>query len=232
MADNQIITTEDGSHSLQSHQFGVSYHSIHGALQESQHVFMQAGLSPWVTRENIYSIKVLEMGFGTGLNAYLVYLLAQNHPALDFHFYTVEAYPISAQTIAQLNYEQLLEQEGEGGFQRIHEAPWGQDIQLSANFTLHKEQGNFLDCPIPQNWANTIFFDAFAPTAQPELWETGALTRCHEALIPTGNLVTYCAKGVVKRTLKSLGFTVEALPGPPGKREMTRATKDSTSPPT
>lgn len=221
----KIIDTSDGSHSLQSEHFGVAYHSTHGAIQESQHVFIEAGLRPFILAEQ-KEIKVFEMGFGSGLNAYLVALEAEKHPTIQFHYVGIELYPITMALAASLNYPvQLGRVANDPLFLMLHSAPWEEAQALLPNFSFRKLQADFQTSTLPQNWANTLFFDAFAPTSQAELWEEEALQKAAATLAPGGHLVTYCAKGVVKRSLKSLGLAVSALPGPPGKREMTRATK-------
>ncbi len=221
----KIIATSDGSHSLQSEHFGVAYHSTHGAIQESQHVFIEAGLRPFILAAQ-KEIKVLEMGFGSGLNAYLVALEAEKHPAIQFHYLGVELYPISSALAASLNYPlQLNRTASDSLFLRLHSASWEETQALLPNFSFQKLQADFQTAELPQDWANTLFFDAFAPTSQAELWEEAALQRAAATLAPGGHLVTYCAKGAVKRSLKGLGLEVQALPGPPGKREMTKASK-------
>lgn len=221
----KIIDTSDGSHSLQSEHFGVAYHSTHGAIQESQHVFIEAGLRPFILVEQ-KEIKVLEMGFGSGLNAYLVALEAEKHPTIQFHYLGVELYPISLSLAASLNYPtQLGKAADDPLFRKLHSASWEEVQALLPNFFFQKLHADFQTAELPQNWANTLFFDAFAPSSQAELWEEAALQKAAATLAPGGHLVTYCAKGAVKRSLKGLGLSVNPLPGPPGKREMTRASK-------
>jgi tRNA U34 5-methylaminomethyl-2-thiouridine-forming methyltransferase MnmC len=220
--ENEIFLTQDGSHSLRSQHFGVSYHSKYGAVQESRHVFLEAGLYPTLLKKK--SVRILELGFGTGLNAFLT-LLDTRDKHFRTYYHSVEVQPLDTETVARLNYGQLLA----GGqyaadFTRLHQAEWGEEIAFDEEFVLRKTKGDFRQADLGQHY-DVIFFDAFAPDAQPELWELSTLGRAYEALAPGGVLVTYCAKGYVKRNLKALGFTVEALPGPPGKREMTRAVK-------
>lgn len=215
-----LIETQDGSHSLMSEQFGTTYHSKYGAIQESRHVFIDAGLAAVLPKKT--SIRIFEMGFGTGLNAYL---------ALDFcqkagkhcHFETVEAYPVSMENIRLLNFPQRIGGD-EATFHALHEAPWNKTHPVTAHFDLLKWQTYFAQAPLTGAF-DVVFFDAFAPSSQPELWESTALSKIYDAMSDGGVFVTYCAKGVVKRTLRNLGFTVEGIPGPPGKREMTRAFK-------
>ena len=222
--ENEIFLTQDGSHSLRSQRFGVSYHSKYGAIQESRHVFLEGGLYPTLLRKK--AVRILELGFGTGLNAFLTLLDTRERHFTAF-YHSIEAHPIDADTAAQLNYGQLLA----GGrhaadFLRLHQTAWDTPVAFDEGFTLLKAKGDFGRVPMENDY-DVVFFDAFAPNAQPELWEIETLARAYEALGEGGVLVTYCAKGYVKRNLKALGFTVEALPGPPGKREMTRAVKRS-----
>lgn len=222
----QIISTSDGSHSLQSELFGVAYHSTHGAIQESLHVFIQAGLYPFLMA-GLKDIKVLELGFGTGLNAYLVALEAEKHPHVRFHYLGVELYPIGLALAKQLNYPSQLSREGDPLFMALHSCPWEEEQVLLPNFFFRKLAADFQKANLPEAWANTFFFDAFAPSSQAELWEEATLEKAAKCLKPGGHLVTYCAKGSVKRSLKKVGLVVSGLPGPPGKREMSRASKAS-----
>ncbi len=219
----KFITTEDGSHSLISNVHGDAYHSKYGAIQESKHVFIEAGLKASIGDKN--SLHLLEIGFGTGLNAFLSFLHIQN-TRLNLHYTSVEAYPIDLQTAKQLNYCKLLDAEHfHVDFMQLHEAEWGKNVSISEQFSLYKIKGNFEDFECP-NQVDLIYFDAFAPNTQAELWTEEIFRKMYDLLNPNGILVTYCAKGVVKRAMKSAGFVVEGIPGPPGKREMTRAMKN------
>jgi tRNA U34 5-methylaminomethyl-2-thiouridine-forming methyltransferase MnmC len=221
MEDNGIFVTQDGSHSIQSAQYGVSYHSKYGAVQESEHVFLSAGLYPKMLE--LSEVRVLETGLGTGLNALLTRLEAEKRQ-FPIHYTALEAYPISVEQAKQLNYPQQLKLAEPSVFMALHELPWGVPHTLSDHFTFTKQQQKFEDMAF-EGVFDVVFFDAFAPTAQPELWETEVLERVYKAMAPGALFVTYCAKGAVKRALKSLGLEVESLKGPPGKREMTRARK-------
>lgn len=222
--ENEIFLTQDGSHSLRSRRFGVSYHSKYGAIQESRHVFLEGGLYPTLLRKK--SVRILELGFGTGLNAFLT-LLDSRDKQFTAYYHSVEAHPIDPETVSELNYGQLVaEGQYAADFHQLHQADWDAATAIDERFTLYKSKGDFTQTPLGNNY-DVIFFDAFAPNAQPELWEKETLARAYDALGEGGVLVTYCAKGYVKRNLKALGFTVQALPGPPGKREMTRAVKSS-----
>jgi len=223
MNENEIIETQDGSHSIYSPKFGVTYHSKYGAVQESRHVFIESGLFFLaLTRKDI---AVLELGMGTGLNAFLTLIEAQRLQ-LQIRYEAVEAFPLSQQQARRLNHPAILESGTfRNQFLALHEAAWGEPIQLTPSFEFKKEMHRFEEIDYPPLF-DLVYFDAFAPNAQPELWELPTLRRVFDALKPGGVLVTYCAKGAVKRGLKQLGFKVEALPGPPGKREMTRAIKN------
>lgn len=220
MASLQIFQTQDGSDSLFSEAYGVSYHSRYGAVQESRHVFIEAGLHHiWLHGKQA---SVLEIGLGTGLNAFMTMLEAENRK-LPVRYTGVEAFPITLEQASMLNYPSQLDPGAEKEiFLRIHALPSGEWQKLSPCFQFRKFLSRVQDLDFSREY-DLIYFDAFAPGAQPELWEYPVLEKMYQALNPGGVLVTYCAKGSFKRDLKSLGFEVQSLPGPPGKREMTRA---------
>jgi len=221
MSELEIKSTSDGSPTLLSKQFGVTYHSIHGAIQETEHVFIDAGYRYFASQQEL---SILEIGMGTGLNAYMTFL--ENEPTGKQLTYTsIEAFPVSVEQAALLNYQELLGDEQHADrFDLLHSCAFDESIPLSDYFVFKKRLMRFEELQ-DQSAYDLIYFDAFAPTAQPELWSADFLQKMYTALLPGGVLVTYCAKGVVKRTLKALGFSIESLPGPPGKREMTRAKK-------
>lgn len=222
MDNTSLIETQDGSHSVLSHRFGVTYHSKYGAIQESRHVFIEAGLFPKFILQR--ELAVLELGFGTGLNALLTLLEAERLGRPIF-YQTIEAFPLSQEQATQLNYpEQLGLPASRRWLTEMHHASSDELLRLSPHFQFRKTIGRFEALDI-QDAFDVAYFDAFAPETQPELWTEEVLGRVYRALRPQGVLVTYCAKGAVKRTLKSLGFEIEGIPGPPGKREMTRAIK-------
>lgn len=220
---DKIFATQDGSHSIFSEQFGVSYHSKYGAIQETQHVFIDAGLRLKAVVQS--DISILDIGFGTGLNALMTLCEAEKRN-LNIDYVGFEAFPISDEQAETLNYPELLElrERYANAFRQMHFKSWGEPHQLLDNFLFTKYLQTF-DTVDYNNKFDVVYFDAFAPNSQPELWETPIMERMYNALKPEGALVTYCAKGSVKRTLKALGFTIEKLKGPPGKREMTRAIK-------
>ncbi len=220
---NELITSDDGSHTLISEQFGVSYHSTHGALQESITVFLAAGLH--YARHNFLSeIKVLEMGFGTGLNALLTLMEAEKYRRV-VRYSTLEAYPITEIQADTLNYIDILNspQHAEH-FKTMHAAKSDQRVELTKYFSFNKHLTKIEDFH-PVGKYNLVYYDAFAPTTQPELWDDAMMKRIYDLLEDQAVFVSYCAKGSFKRALKAAGFILEPLPGPPGKREMTRAIK-------
>lgn len=220
MVGDKIFITDDGSHSMFSEKHGVSYHSKYGAIQETEHVFINAAFRHKLPTA---SLSILDIGFGTGLNAYMT-LLASKKEKVKISYRAIEAYPISKEEVLQLNYPELLNQPSPL-FHKLHHSNWDQDHIISDYFIFQKNQKRFEDLDF-NNQFDIIYFDAFAPNAQPELWEESILQSMYDALKSNGVLTTYCAKGVVKRTLKKVGFTIEAIPGPPRKREMTRAIKE------
>ena len=219
---NKIFLTDDGSHSLMSEIFGDSYHSKFGAIQESQHVFMDAGLN-FQTAKGKTDLTILEIGFGTGLNALMTYceMLKQS---LKIHYTTFEKYPLSIEQSNDLNYSEQLGI-SPTVLQNLHGCNWNEDVVINADFVFNKQQTDCQTIDL-QNFADIVYFDAFAPQIQPELWEQSFLQKIFNALKPDGVLTTYCAKGAVKRALKAVGFQLESLEGPTGKREMTRAVKN------
>jgi len=216
--NRKIFLTEDGSHSIQVTGLQETYHSKHGAIQESQHVFINNGLNTLVQS----SISVFEMGFGTGLNALLGYLLC--HSKQQFLTYTsIEKYPLSGQETKQLNFPEQLDQD-RSFFDRLHKAEWDSPSWIEPDFKLTKIKGDISRLELSGEH-DIVFFDAFGPDIQPNLWTTEILNKMHNILRLEGLFVTYSAKGQVRRNLQEVGFSVERLPGPPGKREMIRATK-------
>lgn len=216
----EIKITKDGSHTLFISEIDETYHSIHGAIQEAKHVFIEAGLHVVKDKNEIH---VLEVGFGTGLNALLTYQYA-NAEKIDVKYTGIELHPLTVDMVQQLNYVDLIEGVDEEQFLSLHDCSWNEPHRLTSYFELIKQDIPVLEKEGEANF-DLIYFDAFGPNAQGEMWEKTVFELMHQLLKEQGCLVTYCAKGVVKRTLKEVGFTVEAIPGPPGKREMTRAVK-------
>ena len=218
----KIISTKDGSKSIQSDEYNSSYHSHFGAITESKHVFIENGLK--YRSRNKKNIKVLELGFGSGLNALLVWDYIIKRQDLHVDYYSIEKKPIPSFIYDKLEYDTLLHDLAEQPTYKIHSLPWNSEVRLEKNFTIKKIQADFLETDLETGY-DLIFFDAFAPDSQPELWTLAVFSKLYNSLLPGGILVTYCAKGYVKRNMKSAGFTIQALPGPPGKREITRAEK-------
>lgn len=218
----QIITTKDGSQSLLNPKLNETYHSIHGARQESLHVFIKHGLDFVVQQHAKKSVKILEIGFGTGLNALLTEQYAKEHK-ITIEYTTLEAFPVNESIWQQLTYAQTeAEQEI---FYKLHHEPWDQWTEVRPGFMLRKINSTLQTVSFDHNYFDVVYFDAFAPNKQPEMWELPMLQKTINALTSVGIFVTYCAKGQLKRDLVSCGTTVETLPGPPGKREMIRAIK-------
>ena len=216
----EIRQTKDGSNTLYVPDLNEHYHSVHGALQESQHVFIKHGLEHILEQKR--DVKILEIGFGTGLNAILTLPFALAQKAF-VQYDTLEKYPLTMDVVEQLHFEQfILNPELLDHFKKMHAAPWNEPIDLSPYFTLQKIHETLEEFSPPEAYYDVVYFDAFAPEKQPELWTEEVFAKLYNATRPGGILVTYCAKGAFKRNLKAAGFIVEALPGPPGKREMTR----------
>jgi tRNA U34 5-methylaminomethyl-2-thiouridine-forming methyltransferase MnmC len=216
----EIIQTLDGSTTIHLQEWNESYHSKHGAIQEAQHVFIKNGLS--LFQEG--PISILEIGFGTGLNAFITFLEAPKMK-LAVDYVGVEAYPVAPEELVLMNYvAELNADDKKDVFQKMHESNWNEKHVLSADFSLTKRKQFFEEIDDVEKF-NLIYFDAFGYRVQPELWSTEIFRKMYNALKPNGILVTYAARGVVKRSMIEVGFTVEKLAGPPGKREMFRARK-------
>lgn len=221
--DVHRVETADGSTTLFSPRFDEHYHSIHGAVAESQHVFIAAGLQPLLDQDSDQPLRLFEMGFGTGLNALLTALQPRIRPV---HYLTIEAYPLDQSQWPSLNYCAHLQHPACAElFRTLHEAPWGQPVEIEPRFTLEKHVLPLASFQIDEP-VDLIYWDAFAPSAQPELWTADVFRQVYAWLRPGGRWVTYSAKGDVRRALQSVGFQVERIPGPPGKREMLRASKE------
>ncbi|WP_298426035.1 tRNA (5-methylaminomethyl-2-thiouridine)(34)-methyltransferase MnmD [uncultured Kordia sp.] len=220
----KIITTGDGSTTIHLEEWNEQYHSTHGAIQEAVHVFIKTGLHYIQNTFNPDQIHILEIGFGTGLNAFITYLEAKKHN-FYINYHGVEAYPVTSAEINQLNYTNELKAEDEKAiFEKMHVCDWGKKTVLSENFKLTKRE-QFFDQINDKEKFNLIYFDAFGARVQPELWTVTIFQKMYKAMQNKSVLVTYAAKGSVRRAMQEVGFKVERLPGPPGKREMLRATK-------
>jgi len=224
MSELTIITTSDGSHSLLNTSLNETYHSTHGAIQESIHVFIKNGFDFLPRQNEVDETNILEMGFGTGLNVLLT-LQRSSVTNRKIIYTSLEAFPIDTGIVQKLNYPSALMINNHKEFADLHRLPWDQDSEINSNFHLVKRNVKLEDAELGNNKFDLVYYDAFAPSKQPELWERAILRKVTEAMKPQGIFVTYCAKGQVKRDLTSLGLSVETLPGPPGKKEMVRAVK-------
>jgi tRNA U34 5-methylaminomethyl-2-thiouridine-forming methyltransferase MnmC len=218
----ELKTTADGSHTLFVPELNETYHSVHGAIQESQHVFIKNGLHYFNNKE---TISILEIGFGTGLNALLT-LLAIENSSQKVDYISLEKFPLPNELVQQLNYptQLKLDTDQKKIFNHLYICEWNALTPITNNFNLLKIDKDLADFQY-ETIFDIVYFDAFAPEKQAELWISEIFLKIYDFLKPKGILVTYCAKGVVKRTIKFVGFQLETLPGPPGKREMIRAVK-------
>ena len=217
----EIIKTTDGSYTLYVPDFDETYHSTNGALQESLHVFIQEGLQ---FRSELKEVSILEVGFGTGLNA-LTTLVEVESTNRKVQYTSLEAYPLEWEVVDKLNYMDLVEvKKYAAPFKLMHTCDWEVFAAITPSFSLRKQKIKLQEVSF-ENEFDVIYFDAFAPQVQPDLWAEEIFASMYKALKPNGVLVTYCAKGIVKRALKSVGFNLQSIPGPPGKREMSRGVK-------
>lgn len=216
----EIIKTLDGSTTIHLKEWDECYHSKHGAIQEAKHVFIKNGLSLFESNP----VSILEIGFGTGLNAFITFLESVQKQQ-KINYVGVEAYPVEAKEVLEMNYVSELEADAfKDIFAKMHECEWNEKIDISTDFSLTKRK-QFFDEIDDLEIFDLIYFDAFGYRVQPELWSTEIFQKMYNSLKPNGVLVTYAARGVVKRSMIAVGFTVEKLAGPPGKREMFRAFK-------
>lgn len=220
MGNRRIFYTADGSTSLHVDGLNEQYHSKHGAIREAQHVFVKSGFN-YLNQD---SYEILEMGLGTGLNVLLTYLAAKAKNA-EVRYTALEKYPLENSEVLALNYDEMLnEVESKSVLERIHLLPWGSAQHITDSFQLTKLKMDFRDFQADDMF-NLIYFDAFGPEVQPQLWSEEVLGSMYASLKPCGVLVTYSAKGIIRRRLEKTGFLVERLAGPPGKRHMVRAVK-------
>lgn len=214
----QIVITEDSSHTLYVPELDEHYHSVHGAVQESQHVFIEAGLKQMLHRK---SLSIFEVGFGTGLNALLT--LIEVRGKCQINYTSVEKYPLAKEVTNTLNYSELVSC-SETYFEKLHVAPWNIETMVSSGFILNKVDKDLIDFETEQTF-DLIYFDAFAPEKQEDMWTEEIFEKIVKLMNPGAVFTTYCAKGRVRRMLQDLGLQVERLKGPPGKREMLRGIK-------
>ncbi len=218
----KIINTDDNSHTIQINNSSVTFHSTKGAIQESNHVFISAGLN-WYAEKfpGNTNIRIFEVGFGTGLNALLTATIAKNF-ALNIEYQSIDLYPLSKEVYNRLNFAQILAEEKL--YYKIMTATWNEEIQITDFFNLLKINTDFQSF-ISREGFDVVYFDAFAPEDQPELWTEEVFKKVFHFLNKCGVLVTYCSKSIVRKRLENAGFSVTKLPGPPGKREIIRAIK-------
>lgn len=220
--DRKIIITGDNSKTLLIPELNETYHSTKGALTETNHVFIRMGLQEFAPKQK--SVRIFEMGFGTGLNLLACLQFIEKSP-IQINYTTLELYPLDIEVIRDLDYVKDLPESIQNQFYEAHQADWNSTTIISPLLSLYKKEGDLLSINLDSNSFDLIFYDAFGPKVQPELWNTPVLAKLYNALDSGGIFVTYCAQGQFRRNLKSCGFEVEKLPGPPGKREMVRAVK-------
>lgn len=229
MLKRELKITQDGSKTLYIPEWNESYHSQHGALQEAMHVFIQNGLEKL---NHLKTMNVLEFGFGTGLNALLSAIYAENHNK-TMKYTTLEKFPVEESEIKVMDFDQILshkmseflEQTIYEIFMKMHQISWSNFHDISPNFQLRKMQTDFRDFVPKKSMYDVVFYDAFGMRVQPELWEVAIFEKIYAGLKPNGLFTTYACNGKTKRALQSVGFEVEKLPGPLGKREMINAWK-------
>ena len=215
----ELKLTEDGSHTLFVPGIDECYHSTHGAIQESLHIFIEAGLKQCLKPE----ISVLEIGFGTGLNAFLA-LLESGQGNRRIHYTTLELYPVEIEMALLLNYPEVLAPDKKNLFGKLHTSPWNKETEITPDFLLKKMKTDFTGYIFEGNF-DVVFFDAFSPEKQPEMWSKELFSTIFDHCNPGAVLTTYCAKGIVRRAMQEAGFIVERLAGPPGKREILKSLK-------
>ena len=216
----EFMITEDGSQTIYLPEMDEHYHSVHGAIQESQHIYINQGLLQLSKTE----ITILEIGFGTGLNAYLTYCNTKGK--IRVNYVSLEKYPLIEQEYSQLNYAETLFPENKSVFRKLHEANWNTEVEISSDFNLIKLEAdliNFQFNSLPEY--DLVYYDAFAPGKQPEMWTDQILEKVAASVKKGGVFVTYCAKGSVRRALNQSGFLMERIPGPIGKKEILRGKK-------
>ncbi|MBW6502351.1 MAG: tRNA (5-methylaminomethyl-2-thiouridine)(34)-methyltransferase MnmD [Bacteroidales bacterium] len=215
----QIVETEDGSHTIFVSEISEHYHSIHGAVQESMHIYIRHGFDT----SGADPLNILEIGFGTGLNALLTALRSIESGRKVFYT-SVEKFPLDETTINSLNYSKIVGHDGSRLFAKIHSSPWNTKSMICNNFILNKIRGDLTGLELSGSY-DLIYFDAFSPEKQPEMWTDKIFRMISDVTVKNGKLLTYCVKGGVKRTMRSSGFRVSLVPGPPGKRHIMKATK-------
>ncbi|MBN2746244.1 MAG: tRNA (5-methylaminomethyl-2-thiouridine)(34)-methyltransferase MnmD [Bacteroidales bacterium] len=218
----ELHFTEDGSVTFFDAEKGENFHSHHGAINESQHIFINAGLGQLQQEKQV---TILEIGWGTGLNTLLTYQ-HNLHFQQTIQYHAIEMHPLLPKEFLQLNYFRSTPEIPASFLQNLHEANWNTEIKVDSNFLFIKYLADFNNVTLQSNFYSLIYFDAFSPETQPELWTKEVFQKIYKSCKPKAIFVTYSVKGNVRRALKEVGFKVEKIPGPKGKREITRATKE------
>jgi len=217
----KIIITDDGSHSLYVPSLNENYHSSYGARQEAEHIFIKSALA--FASKNKKTLNILEIGFGTGLNAFLTLQYAKEK-CLDLNYYAIEKYPITEEEYQQLNFASNRAGE-QDAFLKLHQSDWGLTLEIEAGFKLRKIQADFKEMNLPSDYFDVVYFDAFGPEVQADLWSDAVFKDVYKSMKNGAVLTTYSVKGEVRRTMKAAGFEVRKIQGPIGKREISRAIK-------
>lgn len=217
-----IIETSDGSNSISSKKYNASYHSLHGAIEESMHIFISAGIY-YKFRQGLKKLKIFEMGFGSGLNAFLSVVAAQKHE-IEIEYHSIELHPLKAEIYKSLNFHTFIPDAKYSQLMQLHECPWEETCAINDHFSIKKIHGDLHSVELNDHY-DLIYYDAFAPSSQPQLWEEEIQRKLYGILKAKGALLTYCAQGKFKRTLKTIGYELDSLDGPGRKHEMTRAVK-------
>lgn len=216
---HRLIVTSDGSHTIYIPELDEHYHSVHGAIRESDHIFINAGYKAF----NVRNLDILEIGFGTGLNALMTVIEAMRQ-GNNVSYSSIEKYPLESEIADSLNYGAILGNSSATILASLHSAPWNKKVRINDFFTLEKIEGDLTSMNIGGSY-DLIYFDAFGPDKQPEMWTSDIFSKISGVTRTGGVFVTYSAKGEVKRNLRACGFEVTLLPGPPGKRQIIRAVK-------
>lgn len=224
LPNNDLLLSEDGSSTLYNHRFGDSYHSIHGAIDESMLVYLKNGFENSLQTFHTH-IHVFELGFGTGLNALLTILEALKNN-IHLRYESIEAYPITNSEVEKLNYpERILHPLAKEIFEKLHNSPWNIEQELFPKIKILKREIKLEEMPALNPEFHVIYYDAFGASKQPEMWTVEMIEKIAKGIVKNGIFVTYSTNGQLKRTLKNLNFKIEKLPGPKGKREVLKATK-------
>lgn len=219
--DKEFVITEDGSHTIYLPEMDEHYHSTHGAVQESLHVYINQGLLQFPGKE----ISILEIGFGTGLNAFLTYVFAVKNN-LKVTYTSIEKFPLTEAEYSVLNYSETIFTEHANVLKKLHQCEWNSGVSISPEFSIRKIHADLLTMEFGSTGQfDLLYYDAFAPTKQPEMWTEELINKVSESVRKDGILVTYCAKGAVRRAFSAAGFQMERIPGPIGKKEILRGKK-------